>query len=143
MNNFFKGPVAFLSILTVLFAGVTGYLLVEKLSATSPALEGRFVLVGETCAGFEFGPNTSQVIWRNEIECQISDTNPEYYHRFTTFWLDDKTLVVKDVERLEPEYPPRVWIYIVEQYTGDTLVLKELWMGWGDFEVATHHFYRK
>jgi hypothetical protein len=99
----------------------------------SMQLKGRFILKDSRCAGFEFGNNPSKVIWRNEVECSISDINPDYYHTEALFWLNGNTFVVKDMENQSKDAPPAIDIYIVEKYDGINLVLKSLWTGWGKF----------
>ena len=130
--------------LLIIGAGV--YLYSEKTRIpffASEPLSGRFVLEDATCAGFEFGSNASTVIWRNEIECGVSDTNPDYYEVQALYWLDDKTFVVKDIERPDQTSPPRTHIYIVESYDGTNLTLKSLWTGWGEYEFNVLKFVKK
>ena len=105
-------------------------------------LMGRFILQGSTCAGFEFGSDSSTVIWRNEIDCTKSDTNPDYYTLLAVHWLDANTFVTKDVaiEGQTPSKPPRVDIYTIVQDGGGKLILKKLWTGWGNFSTETLTF---
>jgi hypothetical protein len=107
------------------------------------ALTGRFVLDGSTCAGFEFGTSTTQVIWRNESECTINDSSPDYYDTLAIYWLTNDMFVTKDIVKSDATSPPRVDIYKITSYDSKSLQLQELWTGWGAYELNTLSFTRK
>lgn len=154
MKNLQKGSASLALIIILLLVIIAGGVYVYSQKKTpvsaiqnnevvSERLNGRFVLKDATCAGFEFGNDSSKVIWRNEVECLISDTNPDYYHTQELFWLDSKTFVVKDIERRDQASPPRVDVYVVESNNGKDLTLKSLWTGWGDYKFDTLEFAKK
>ena len=97
----------------------------------SKEIMGRFVLKNSTQAGFNFVGN-GKIIWQNEL-----NTPPD---ELSIFWLDNKTFVTKDTQRIDQTSPTRVNIYLVNSFDGQNLELKELWTGWGDYNFETLNF---
>jgi hypothetical protein len=91
----------------------------------------------------EFGTSTSEVIWRNEIECAINDSNPEYFHPQSLFWLTPDTFVTKDIERTDQTSPPRVDIFKVSSFDGKKLILQQLWTGWSEYRFDSLTFNKR
>jgi hypothetical protein len=95
--------------------------------------QGKFILKGAGCAGFNF-VGQGKVIWTNEMACSPNE--------LSIFWLDEKTFVTKDILRTNEESPPRIDIYIVDQFDGKRLVLRSLWTGWGNYRFDTLEFFK-
>lgn len=81
------------------------------------------------CAGFEFIGN-NRVIWRDESGCMSPDT-------LAIHWLNEKTFVTKDLKQRNEACPPRNSIYTIVYFDGETLELKKLWTGWGEYSEDT------
>ncbi|MCR9254391.1 MAG: hypothetical protein NXI20_28515 [bacterium] len=88
-------------------------------------LKGRYVMETANCAGFEFIGN-NRVIWRDESGCMSPET-------LAIHWLNEKTFVTKDLKQRNEACPPRNSIYTVAYFDGETLELKKLWTGWGEY----------
>lgn len=97
----------------------------------SKEITGRFILQDSTQAGFDFIGN-GKVIWQNELNTPADE--------LSIFWLDDKTFVTKDIQRIDQTSPPRINIYVVNKFDGKNLELKKLWTGWGDYNFDTLNF---
>ena len=97
----------------------------------SKEITGRFILKNSTQAGFNFVGN-GKIIWQNELNTPADE--------LSIFWLDNKTFVTKDTQRIDQTSPPRVNIYVVNSFDGKNLELKELWTGWGDYNFGTLNF---
>ncbi|MGI8669044.1 MAG: hypothetical protein ACR2J3_04250 [Aridibacter sp.] len=93
---------------------------------STPILKGHFVLKGATCAGFEF-TDTDVVNFYADLNCG----NPT---KLRIYWLEKDTFVLKDIDRINEECPPRVYIYRVRSYVNENLILAEIWTGWGDYK---------
>ncbi|MBB5287275.1 hypothetical protein HNQ92_005438 [Rhabdobacter roseus] len=89
-------------------------------------ISGRFILKGSQCAGFDF-INPTSAAWTNEVACQYPDT-------LKLRWLGNRTFFTQDSKRTNEASPPRVWIYEVISFDGQTLVLNSPWTGWNDFK---------
>jgi hypothetical protein len=101
----------------------------------STTISGRFILKEANCAGFDF-IGKKRIIWRNELTCFDADT-------FAIYWLDNMTFITKDIKRINKDCPPRNWIYTVDKYDGENLILNELWTGWGEYKWSKLEFIRE
>jgi hypothetical protein len=102
----------------------------------SKILRGRFLIGEADCAGLEFF-SKDKIIWRNEIGCNWPDT-------FRLFWLNKQTFVYKDTDTmlLKKGSPPRMWINKIVYFKNDTLIVHDLWTGWGDYKTWVNVFRR-
>ena len=101
---------------------------VDKLHAqtleSNTVLNGRYVLQGASCAGFNF-IDSKTVLWTNEIACNDPDTL-----RLT--WVDASTFMTRTKEMTNKDCPPSVSLYKIVSISGNKLVLKDIWTGWND-----------
>lgn len=97
---------------------------------------GHFILKGATCAGLEFTAKDDVVNFYADLECG-------YPAKFRIHWLDKDTFVLKDIDRINEDCPPRVYIYRVVSYVNGNLKLEELWTGWGEYKKEVDTYIKK
>lgn len=97
----------------------------------SKQLTGRFTLQDSTQAGFDFIGN-GKVLWQNALNTPTDE--------LAIYWLDNKTFITKDTQKIVETSPPRVDVYVVNKFDGKNLELKALWTGWGDYKFETLNF---
>jgi hypothetical protein len=88
----------------------------------------RLIMVGSRCAGLEFINKKAAVLYA-DLDCQPSPA-------WGVQWLAPKIFVLTEKERTNQECPPRNFIYIVESFKKNRILLREPWTGWGDFKES-------
>lgn len=88
--------------------------------------KGKFILKNSECAGFNF-VDDKIVLWTNEMFCNNPDT-------LKIRWIDNKNFITRTPDVKNKDCPPTVSYYQIVSFDGHKLVLKEIWMGWGDYK---------
>jgi hypothetical protein len=100
-------------------------------------LSGKFILDDNvsTCAGFTFLNDKKRIIWTNEMTCLYPDT-------FQLVWISNDVFLYRDIN------PPienkknsrRSWLKKVMSFNGNELVLRDYWMGGGNYSEEVMKF---
>ena len=105
----------------------------ETTNGFSKELNGKYILEGAEYAGFDFIDHKT-LTWTNELVPMYPDT-------MRLKWVSEDVFVGIFTKKHNEDCSPNVWVNKVVSYDGKTLVLKDIWTGWGDSkdELKTFH----
>jgi len=83
---------------------------------------GMFLMADAKCAGMRFN-NDDSITFINEIACMPWELRAQ--------WLDNKTFITVEKEKVQENCPPRVDVYKIISFDGKNLKLKSYSTGWG------------
>ena len=105
----------------LLLFGTTPSLRAEEYSSR---LAGkRLVLVGARSAGIAFVDAGTIVGY-----AELTGEHPVF--EATVRWLESDLFLATEKGRNQPDCPPRLWLYRVLAYSGESVKLHEYWTGW-------------
>lgn len=81
---------------------------------------------GANCAGISLKKESG-------LYNELGNTPPCSIDLFTRLkWVDDKTFMLIEKNKMDNVRPPRLYLYRVESIKGDKVFLIDIWTGWGD-----------
>ncbi|MCO6503872.1 MAG: hypothetical protein J6568_00395 [Snodgrassella sp.] len=87
----------------------------------------KLTFVGATCAGVSFSKNGANASMYGEqgIEC-----SPDLSLRAK--WINNNTAMLVEKEQTNKSAPPRVFVMQFQSLNGNKVVVKDIWVGWGN-----------